>query len=557
MRRLLSLLAFVCLAAGVLAATPGQDTLTLFSGAKNLIHPGSPGWLSACSANFGLTNTLLYSQQFSLWSKGSTGGPAVPTVTDNAATAPDNSTTASQVAFPAVGASQNSVLYQSEGLLVQGAPETFDIWVKGAVGGETIWISTNPGTLPLTDQKIVATTSWQHYTLKWSQGNGPSTYFEIGIDTRTPTDETPTSAQTVYLWGAQNNYMWNSIYNSIGAPYVPTTTASATKNYSLPCPPNTAFRDFSTLTAYSGNPVISQNTAPTNGGGVNSLYADPAITLPNSSTYFAMSEWRNISGSYAWNGFGEYETTDFKNWTLNSTTPAITTSANTWKDHYMLRPRLTKTCSLGVYCVYYSAVNNSGAISGGSTGWSVGVSYSNDGLTWTDYAGNPVISTNPINNYASPGLPALLTLNGSLSMYVTYLGKNGCCIWKWHAPAANTTSFSFDGFALLPAAPSDWDSINNGIIDPMVWRNNHGFYEMVYTAEATGGQKIGYAISEDGSIWYKRGDAPILTNASLGAVSTFIGDFQVAENKGVFNMLYTWDNGSNASAGYLATMVDY
>ena len=61
-----------------------------------------------------------------------------------------------------------------------------------------------------------------------------------------------------------------------------------------------------------------------------------------------------------------------------------------------------------------------------------------------------------------------------------------------------------------------------GLVDPWVWKNRHGFYEMLYTAvtdtayigccvNVHGGQAVGYAVSTDAINWYKYTSYPVVS----------------------------------------------
>jgi len=96
-------------------------------------------------------------------------------------------------------------------------------------------------------------------------------------------------------------------------------------------------------------------------------------------------------------------------------------------------------------------------------------------------------------------LPSIITIGAQLVMYTSIINNNGNMVVYWTSPVADGLTWTFGGIALLPSGSADWDNAFF-VIDPFVFKNSHGFYEMAFTAETTGpsAQKVGYAISADG-----------------------------------------------------------
>jgi len=77
----------------------------------------------------------------------------------------------------------------------------------------------------------------------------------------------------------------------------------------LPIPAGTAFRDFSSLLPYSGNPIIPQNTAAYNVNGVTNSYFDKLNVV--ASTYYATGSGDASGG--LWNSLILYSSTGILN----------------------------------------------------------------------------------------------------------------------------------------------------------------------------------------------------------------------------------------------------
>lgn len=172
------------------------------------------------------TNLLLQSADVSnaAWlTLGTTS--AAPTVTGNQVVAPDGTTTAAKVAYPSVAAGGPvSVVYQ--GITATAAVYTFSAWLKGAVGGEKVYLSCNVAGAPFYSVACTLTTAWQRFTLTTPALTATTWYFVIGTDTRDAA-QLATSAQTVHVWGAQTEL------GQFVTSYIPTTAASATRNGDL------------------------------------------------------------------------------------------------------------------------------------------------------------------------------------------------------------------------------------------------------------------------------------------------------------------------------------
>lgn len=142
-----------------------------------------------------------------------------PTATANNTTAPDGTTTATRIVYPAVsGAGVSSLWYQS--IAVTATVYTFSVWLRGNVGGEQTYICVNP--TRFSSPRLTLTTQWQRFTFTTPTLTAANWAFIIGTDLADAT-QTSTPAQTIYAWGAQVEALPNM------SSHIPTTSASVTR----------------------------------------------------------------------------------------------------------------------------------------------------------------------------------------------------------------------------------------------------------------------------------------------------------------------------------------
>ena len=146
---------------------------------------------------------------------------APPVVTADQTTAPDGTLTAARIDLPAMttASGNHSAVYQH--LLVNASIYAYSVWLKGAVGGEAVYIFLTPQ-IPTYTKLCILSTEWQRFTLVTGALPGGEGYFQVGG--QNPEANTAAMpAQTIYAWGAQ--------VESIGyvTSYIPTTTAAVTR----------------------------------------------------------------------------------------------------------------------------------------------------------------------------------------------------------------------------------------------------------------------------------------------------------------------------------------
>jgi hypothetical protein len=147
------------------------------------------------------TNLALWNRDFTNAAWGLYGNvAAAPVVTANQATAPDGTLTATRVVLPAVsGAGSASVIYQP--FTATAAIYTYSIWLRGAVGGEQVYLG-GGGVSFISAPRLTLTTQWQRFIFITPTLTAASWTMSFCVDLRDPA-QTGTPVQTIYAWGAQ------------------------------------------------------------------------------------------------------------------------------------------------------------------------------------------------------------------------------------------------------------------------------------------------------------------------------------------------------------------
>ncbi|MCP4668467.1 MAG: hypothetical protein GY849_19150, partial [Deltaproteobacteria bacterium] len=195
-------------------------------------------------------------------------------------------------------------------------------------------------------------------------------------------------------------------------------------------------------------------------------------------------------------------------WTKYASNPVLTPGgAGTWDEEDLDRPALIKDGA--TYKMWYVGGNN--------TVEQIGYATSADGINWTKYGSNPVLTP------SGAGWD-------STNVGYCWVIKDGATYKMWYSGSDNTIdpeedsqigyATSSDGVTWVkhgsnPVLPkggaNDWDG------DTVQWPSvikDGGTYKMWYAAwnDAQGTDAIGYATSTDGITWTKYNDPSTTTN---------------------------------------------
>lgn len=265
-------------------------------------------------------------------------------------------------------------------------------------------------------------------------------------------------------------------------------------------------RDFSGLTRYVGNPIISHNTATWNAFGCASplLRAEQKI----GNTWYAIVQSARANNS--WMDFGLYTSTDLKNWSSYVGNPILSRTVSAWDNSYLVHPCVIKIGTL--WHLYYSGYSSAGV-------FSIGLATSPDFINWTKYASNPVWT----GTAANAQCPSVIQIGSTYYMYywngLTDAGQGIC-----YATSPDGITWTYGGICIGP----DVNAWVTGyfLLDPWVTkRKSDGVYEMIFTRSTE--QQLGYAVSYDGINWQVYDSAILVKDA--GWENGCVGDGALVE----------------------------
>ena len=145
----------------------------------------------------------------------------------------------------------------------------------------------------------------------------------------------------------------------------------------------------------------------------------------------------------------------------------------------------------------------------------IGYATSVNGTIWAKHSNNPVLQVGSEGSWDSQSTSAVaVILDGSVwKMWYTGNGNGGTGIGYATSPdGVNWTKY--DGNPVLsPGPPGNWD--DGGVFAPYVMLKQ-GTYHMWYSGVSDSNIRIGYATSADGIVWIKHSSNPVLDKGSSG-----------------------------------------
>ncbi|MFC1755629.1 LamG-like jellyroll fold domain-containing protein, partial [Thermoproteota archaeon] len=293
------------------------------------------------------------------------------------------------------------------------------------------------------------------------------------------------------------------------------------------------------LTKHPDNPLIDRGT----GWDVTHSGHTPRV-MKEGGVY---KMWfTGYGGSPAKYRIGFANSTDGIEWTKYAGNPVIDVGADTtWDDYYVFPGNVVKED--GVYKMWYSGHD--------SSYYAIGFANSTDGINWNKYASNPVMSRTS-SSWHSGGVvhPYVIKEGGVYKMW--YAGSDGTN-WIGIGFANSTDGLTWNEYAGNPVMrisdAGEWDDFHT--YGPSVIKDGD-VYRMWYAGNTGSNLRIGYAVSDDGLSWTKYEDNPVI---DIGVEGTYDdthaympGVFKDGNNMRVY---YTMHDGSYLRVGLANTTI--
>jgi len=172
--------------------------------------------------------------------------------------------------------------------------------------------------------------------------------------------------------------------------------------------------------------------------------------------------------------------------------------------------------------------------------YAIGYATSTHGVAWTKYAGNPIITTGAASNWDSQYVlcPGVISDTGLYKMWYTGVDDGGT--WSiGYVTSTNGISWTkYSGNPVLQTGPSgSWDA--SRVLCPEVVLDDTT-YRMWYTGQdADGTRRVGYATSSDGISWTKSASNPVLGEGALDSWDANVMHVGVILQGNAYEMWYT------------------
>jgi len=254
---------------------------------------------------------------------------------------------------------------------------------------------------------------------------------------------------------------------------------------------------------YTGNPVVVTGTV---GSWDARKVTDP--TVISATGLYKMWYMGKDDGGVG--SIGYAMSTNGITWTKYAGNPVITGTAGSWDANAVGSGDVVFDGA--TYRMWYTGIDDGGVSA-------IGYATSTNGITWTKYAGNPVL-TGTVGSWDSvASCPCVISDTGLYKMWYTGMDDGGIYGIGY---ATSTNGISWTKYAGNPVVVTgtvgSWES---QVLCPDVILDG-ATYRMWYTGQdAHGGQRIGYATSPDGVSWTKSSSNPVLNSGLLGGWETW------------------------------------
>lgn len=262
----------------------------------------------------------------------------------------------------------------------------------------------------------------------------------------------------------------------------------------------------------------------------NTIYNSTVITDSG-----ALKMWYSGVDFFGVGRIGYAESVDGIAWVKPIADPVLDLGAQgEWDDKGVGQASVIKTGSL--YQMWYFGVDQNDVKQ-------IGYATSSDGLSWTKYAGNPVLTVGAFGDWDETEVGGPRVIFDSVTYHLWYHGYSGtCCDSIGYATSPDGVNWTkYAGNPVFgPGAPGEWD--DSFIFFTSVLSDTDELH-MWYSVD--GGTGIGYVTSTDGINWTRSLPGPVLTQGDPGEWDeNYIFAPMVIEEHGLYRM---WYIGSDAN----------
>ncbi len=248
-------------------------------------------------------------------------------------------------------------------------------------------------------------------------------------------------------------------------------------------------------TKSAGNPILSPSSWDPGG------LIRPRV-LYDGTTFRMWYSGMDVKGNLV--GIGYATSTNGSTWVANSQ-PVLQANPGSWEGNYISIGSVLWNGS--IFTMYYRGVG--GQAGSAEANGAVGIATSSDGVTWTRYAGNPVMRASSSVDSQFLSTPYVIQTGSTYQMWYTcrnpLLTHDAIC----HATSTDGKSWSKDSLPILTSG-SGWDS--GDVYSPSVIFDGTTYGMWYSSMNQTGlGPRIGFASSKDGVTWTKNVNNPILS----------------------------------------------
>ena len=230
-------------------------------------------------------------------------------------------------------------------------------------------------------------------------------------------------------------------------------------------------------------------------------------------------------------------------WTKYANNPVLSGGgAGSWDEVWLFDPSVIVDGT--TYKMWYTGY-------GSSPPGRIGYATSSDGIDWTKFDGNPVLSEGPAGSWdeEGPRWGSVLLDGGVYKMWYTGRDASGVNRIGYATSSDGIVWNKYDGNPVFDVgAPGSWE--DRHVLYPTVIKDG-GVYKMWYTGwKSGGGVKIGYATSNDGIDWTRYSGNPVLT---WGPSGNWDDEAVYAAHvllNGVYHMWYSGSDGVEYEIGY-------